>query len=184
VTLFDDGRSDAEVVDALERVGLDALAGGGDRPVELGAGGAGLSAGEAQLLALARVWLRDPDLVVLDEATARVDPETERAPRSRRGRADARPHDARDRPSAVHAAARSTRSSCSTGGRIVEHGDRVDLVGDDDSRFATSAGDRPRRRNVGGGPPTVEVTIVTIGLDLVITGPTRPLATRRSGDDR
>ena len=51
------------------------MAGGIHR--ELGAGGAGLSAGEAQLLALARVWLRDPDLVVLDEATARVDPETE-----------------------------------------------------------------------------------------------------------
>ncbi len=39
--------------------------------------GPGLSAGEAQLLALARVWLRQPDLVVLDEATARIDPVTE-----------------------------------------------------------------------------------------------------------
>ncbi|MDH3298883.1 MAG: ABC transporter ATP-binding protein/permease [Acidimicrobiia bacterium] len=38
----------------------------------------GLSAGESQLLALARVWLRRPDLVVLDEATARIDPRTER----------------------------------------------------------------------------------------------------------
>jgi ABC-type multidrug transport system fused ATPase/permease subunit len=33
--------------------------------------------GEAQLLAMARVWLRDPDLLVLDEATARIDPATE-----------------------------------------------------------------------------------------------------------
>jgi ABC-type multidrug transport system fused ATPase/permease subunit len=36
-----------------------------------------MSAGESQLLALARVWLRQPDLVVLDEATARIDPVTE-----------------------------------------------------------------------------------------------------------
>ncbi|MFZ4719817.1 MAG: ABC transporter ATP-binding protein [Ilumatobacteraceae bacterium] len=76
VTLFDPEPEDAAVERALTAVGLESLAAGGiHRP--LGAGGAGLSAGEAQLLALARVWLRDPDLVVLDEATARVDPATE-----------------------------------------------------------------------------------------------------------
>jgi ATP-binding cassette, subfamily B, bacterial len=76
VTLFDHSPTDAAVCDALRLAGLGALAEGGiHRP--LGSGGAGLSAGEAQLLALARVWLRDPDLVVLDEATARVDPDTE-----------------------------------------------------------------------------------------------------------
>jgi ABC-type multidrug transport system fused ATPase/permease subunit len=75
VTLFDPAPTDAAVVDALERVGLRPLAAGIHRA--LGAGGAGLSAGEAQLLALARVWLRQPDLVVLDEATARIDPVTE-----------------------------------------------------------------------------------------------------------
>ena len=37
-----------------------------------------LSAGEAQRLALARAFLRDPDIVVLDEAAARLDPVTER----------------------------------------------------------------------------------------------------------
>ena len=77
VTLFDPAPSDDDVVAALRAVGLGSLADVGiDRA--LGAGGAGLSAGEAQLLAMARVWLRDADLVVLDEATARVDPETER----------------------------------------------------------------------------------------------------------
>ena len=40
-------------------------------------GGGGLSAGEAQLLAFARVLLADPGLVVLDEATSRLDPDTE-----------------------------------------------------------------------------------------------------------
>ena len=41
-------------------------------------GGGGLSAGEAQLLAFARVFLRDPGLVILDEASSRLDPGTER----------------------------------------------------------------------------------------------------------
>ncbi len=134
VTLFDDTRSEADVVDALERVGLGALAAAGvDR--ELGAGGAGLSAGEAQLLALARVWLRDPDLVVLDEATARVDPETER-------RLEAAVVDLmRGRTTLVIAHRLSTLKSVDEiivfdQGRIVEHGDRADLVGDDESRFA------------------------------------------------
>jgi ABC-type multidrug transport system fused ATPase/permease subunit len=76
VTLFDPAHSDADVGRALEQVGLDRYGGQAmHRP--LGSAGAGLSAGEAQLLALARVWLRQPDLVVLDEPTARVDPETE-----------------------------------------------------------------------------------------------------------
>ena len=44
----------------------------------LGSGGGGLSAGEAQLLAFARVFLRDPGLVILDEASSRLDPATER----------------------------------------------------------------------------------------------------------
>ena len=60
----------------MSRAGLRSLAEAGIHR-NLGAGGAGLSAGESQLLALARVWLRRPDLVVLDEATARIDPVTE-----------------------------------------------------------------------------------------------------------
>ena len=76
VTLFDPDPTDQQVAGALHRVGLSALVTGGIHR-ELGAGGAGLSAGEAQRLALARVWLREPDLVVLDEATARIDPATE-----------------------------------------------------------------------------------------------------------
>jgi ATP-binding cassette subfamily B protein len=44
---------------------------------QLGAGGHSLSAGEAQLLAFARVFMRDPALVILDEASSRLDPATE-----------------------------------------------------------------------------------------------------------
>lgn len=40
-------------------------------------GGAGLSAGEAQLLAFARAFLKNPGLVILDEASSRLDPATE-----------------------------------------------------------------------------------------------------------
>jgi ATP-binding cassette, subfamily B, bacterial len=76
VTLFDDEPTDDAVIEALSRAGLPSLAQAGIHR-NLGAGGAGLSAGESQLLALARVWLRQPDLVVLDEATARIDPITE-----------------------------------------------------------------------------------------------------------
>lgn len=134
VTLFDDEPSDAAVVAALDRVGLGALAAAGiDRT--LGAAGAGLSAGEAQLLALARVWLRDPDIVVLDEATARVDPETEQ-------RLEAAVLELmRGRTTLVIAHRLSTLRSVDEiivfeRGRVVEHGDRADLVADDDSRFA------------------------------------------------
>jgi ABC-type multidrug transport system fused ATPase/permease subunit len=134
VTLFDDGPTDDEVTDALHRVGLGTLADAGlDRA--LGAAGAGLSAGEAQLLALARVWLRNPDLVVLDEATARVDPETERRLET------AIVELMRGRTTLVIAHRLSTLHSVDEivvfdQGRVVEHGDRADLVGDDDSRFA------------------------------------------------
>ncbi|NLY75822.1 MAG: ABC transporter ATP-binding protein [Firmicutes bacterium] len=41
-------------------------------------GGKGLSAGEAQLLALSRVFLRDPGLVIMDEASSRLDPASEK----------------------------------------------------------------------------------------------------------
>ena len=41
-------------------------------------GGEGLSAGEAQLLAFARAFLANPGLVILDEASSRLDPATER----------------------------------------------------------------------------------------------------------
>jgi hypothetical protein len=43
----------------------------------LGPGGTSLSAGEEQLVAFARLLVRDVQLVVLDEATARMDPVTE-----------------------------------------------------------------------------------------------------------
>ena len=133
VTLFDAAPSDADVEQALRHAGLDALVDAGiDRP--LGAGGAGLSAGQAQLLALARVWLRDPDLVVLDEATARVDPETERRI------AEAVGELMKGRTTFVIAHRLSTLDMVDEvivfdHGRITEHGERAALVDNKDSHF-------------------------------------------------
>ncbi|MFN2557017.1 MAG: ABC transporter ATP-binding protein [Nitriliruptorales bacterium] len=54
---------------------LDSLPHGLDQPV--GERGQALSAGERQLVALARAYVADPDLLVLDEATSSIDPGTE-----------------------------------------------------------------------------------------------------------
>jgi ATP-binding cassette, subfamily B, bacterial len=133
VALFDDTVDGGRIVDALRRVGLGHVADAGiDRP--LGGAGVGLSAGESQLLALARVWLTDPDLVVLDEATARVDPETE-------ARLDAAVRELmRGRTTIVIAHRLSTLREVDDivvfdDGRVAESGPRDVLADDPSSRF-------------------------------------------------
>ncbi len=80
ITLFDAAVPDERIMAVLHELGLqswfDDLPDGLDTRVQ--AGGRGFSAGEAQLLALARVFLADPGLVILDEASSRLDPATER----------------------------------------------------------------------------------------------------------
>ncbi len=80
LTFFDSGRAtDGELEDLIQRIGLGGWLRGLPDGLEtrIGAGGSNLSAGEAQLLALARVFLKDPGLVILDEPTSRLDPHTE-----------------------------------------------------------------------------------------------------------
>lgn len=79
LTLFKPHIPDAAIYEVLDNLGLgpwlESLPQGLD--TELSSEGGGLSAGQAQLLAFARVFLADPDLVILDEASSRLDPATE-----------------------------------------------------------------------------------------------------------
>ena len=80
LAFFNPAITDRRIEEALGALGLWEWIGSLPRGLdtELGANGQGLSAGEAQLLAFTRVFLKDPGLVILDEASSRLDPATER----------------------------------------------------------------------------------------------------------
>ena len=97
--------------------------------------GGGLSAGEGQLLAFARVFLRDPGLVILDEASSRLDPATERLIERAVDRLLA------GRTGIIIAHRLSTIERVDDvmileDGRILEYGPRLELLARADSRFA------------------------------------------------
>ena len=79
LSLFDGQISDQKIVSVIEELGLTdwyrSLPEGLDSL--LAAGGSGLSAGEAQLLAFTRIFLKDPGIIILDEPSSRLDPATE-----------------------------------------------------------------------------------------------------------
>lgn len=81
IAMFDRSSSDERIRETIRLLRLEhALLrhpAGLDRPIERD--GRNVSAGEAQLIAFARAFLKQPKLVILDEATSRVDPATERA---------------------------------------------------------------------------------------------------------
>ncbi|MBX3014305.1 MAG: ABC transporter ATP-binding protein [Caldilineaceae bacterium] len=79
VTFWNPAIADAQIHQALAEVGLADWVATLPKGLDtmLAAGGRNLSAGEAQMVALARLFLRNPGLVILDEASARLDPTTE-----------------------------------------------------------------------------------------------------------
>ena len=141
ITFFDSRVSDEQILNVIETLGLRpwfaTLSHGLD--TLLAAGGAGLSAGEAQLLACARVFLKDPGLVILDEASSRVDPATERL-LDRAVAALLRPAGSR-RTAIIIAHRLGTVDRVDEimileDGQIVEHGPRERLAQDERSHFA------------------------------------------------
>jgi len=138
ISLFDNRFDDRAIRRALTELGLEewiySMPGGLD--AKLGAGGEGLSAGEAQLLAFTRVMLRDPGLVILDEAASRLDPITE----ARLERAIGRLLEGRTGIIIAHRLRTVQQAGdilVLEGGRIVEYGPRIGLALDPASRFSS-----------------------------------------------
>jgi ATP-binding cassette subfamily B protein len=136
LTLFDRSIPDERIRTVIEELELadwyQSLPNGLDTLLE--AGGRGLSAGEAQLVAFARVFMRDPGLVILDEASSRLDPATEQ--RIER----AVDHLLRDRTAIIIAhrlgtVQRADEIMILDGGRVAEYGQREQLAADPASRF-------------------------------------------------
>jgi ATP-binding cassette subfamily B protein len=123
-----------EVIDALELGDwYSGLPNGLDTRLETG--GRSLSAGEAQLLAFTRVFLCDPGLVILDEASSRLDPATERLVE----RAIDKLLENRTAIIIAHRLGTVERTDdilILEEGRATEHGNRRMLLADPNSRFS------------------------------------------------
>jgi len=136
LTFFDRSISDEQILKTLEELELGDWVRGLPKGLdtELDTGSRSLSAGEAQLLAFTRIFLRNPGLVILDEASSRLDPATEQ----RLERAIDRLLQNRTaiiiahRLGTVH---RADEIMILDGGRVSEYGDRKQLAADVNSRF-------------------------------------------------
>ncbi|MCW5851212.1 MAG: ABC transporter ATP-binding protein [Anaerolineae bacterium] len=136
LAFFDPAIPDERILAALHELGLwewyESLPDGLDTKL---AGGGGLSAGEAQLLAFVRVFLKDPGLIILDEASSRLDPATEQ----RLTQAMTRLLEGRTAIIIAHrlpTVQRADQIMILEAGRIREFGPREALVSDPASRFA------------------------------------------------
>ncbi|HEY6410802.1 MAG TPA: ABC transporter ATP-binding protein, partial [Ktedonobacteraceae bacterium] len=136
LTFFDPGIPDAQILAVLDDLELStwyrSLPQGLD--TELGSDGEGLSAGEAQLLAFTRVFLANPGLVILDEASSRLDPATEYLIE----RAVSKLLQGRTGIIIAHRLGTVQRADeilILENGQLREHGSREALAGDTSSRF-------------------------------------------------
>ena len=137
LTFFNACIPDSRILGTLESLGLGpwlcSLPNGLD--TELGSDGEGLSAGEAQLLAFTRIFLTDPGLVILDEASSRLDPATEQLIEQATSKLLA------GRTAIIIAHRLGTIQRADNilvleDGRILEQGARLDLANDPNSRFS------------------------------------------------
>ncbi|WP_227983813.1 ABC transporter ATP-binding protein [Nocardia spumae] len=136
LTLFDPDVPARRIEEGIDELGLTGwyrgLEDGLDTVIR---SGHTLSAGEAQLLAFTRVLLRQPDIVILDEASSLLDPATEKL----LDRAMSRLLDGRTAIVIAHRLSTldyMDQIMVLDQGRILEQGSRADLVHDADSHFA------------------------------------------------
>ena len=135
ITLFNPEITDSQILAVIEELGLSewyaSLSDGLNTVITSG----GLSAGEAQLLAFARVFLKDPGIIILDEPSSRLDPATEqqidravqKLLRNRTGIIIAH---------RLGTVERVNEIMILEDGEIQEHGEREHLVKDLNSRFS------------------------------------------------
>lgn len=137
LTLFNPDVSDEFILETTARLGLrqwiDAQPKGLD--THLSAGGSSLSAGEAQLFALTRVFLTQPSLVILDEPSSRLDAATEAMLQSAVDQLMTRS------TGIIIAHRLATLEQVDKimvlgGGRMLEFGPREELAGDPESHYA------------------------------------------------
>jgi ATP-binding cassette subfamily B protein len=138
LTFFDPTISDERILSVIEDLGLwswyATLPNGLD--TELQTGNAGLSSGEAQLLAFTRVFLRNPSVVVLDEATSRLDRATEKLIERAVDRLLAdRTRTAIIIAHRLNTVQRTDEILILSDGEAIEHGPREALAADPSSRF-------------------------------------------------
>jgi ATP-binding cassette, subfamily B, bacterial len=138
LTFFDPAVQDTHIWSVINDLGMQdwfkRLPDGLDTVLE--SGGSGLSAGEAQLLALMRIFLKDPGLVVLDEASSHLDPATEHLIDQAVDRLVHQPP--RTAVIVAHRLATVQRADeimILENGRIAEHGDRTALGSNPNSLY-------------------------------------------------
>ena len=137
ITLFNPSISDEKIMEIVTLLGLaDWLNRQPDRlETMIASGGSNLSSGEGQLIAFVRIFLKDPGLIILDEASSRLDPETERFIETALDRL------LQNRTAIIIAhrlqtIARVDRVIILEKGEIIERGERSRLVADPNSRLS------------------------------------------------
>ncbi|MEX2541250.1 MAG: ABC transporter ATP-binding protein [Trueperaceae bacterium] len=190
LTFFRQDVPDEELTDLLNGLGMSRWLASLPEGLDtiLTAGGGNLSAGEAQLLAFARVFLKDPGLVVLDEPSSRLDPATgrqlervvDRLLAGRTGILIAH---------RLETVQRADYVMVLDGGRAVEFGERQRLVLDPESHYArllAAAGlaDAPVGARSGTAAGTAAGTALGTALGTVADTSEQALASGRRGQGR